>query len=464
MDLLLIAAALVGLVFFLALSRHLSMIAGCVLVLLIGVTFGHPFFNIDFGPIPLTLDRVLWGWLILALLVLWKLERADPKPLNRTDMVVLGLAVLLIVSTLMHDWRYKENLPMSRLLFFNLIPIGFYFLAKHCRLQQQHLVVFYAILALFGLYLSITGICEQRGWYALVYPRYILDPVYFEFFGRARGPLLNPVSCGVYLVTCLMASVFLWPQSRPLTRVFLVVIAILCGIAAYLTLTRSIWLSLIVAAGLLAWLPSRQQVRGVYVVVGTLLMVLAVIQFGDKINRFQRDKFVTAAEMEKSATLRPMLAWVALKMFRDKPLAGHGFGQYTAAKKPYHFEETADMPLQEILGYMQHNVFLSYATETGLTGLILLVCILSALGFKSWQLWSSRALPMPQRQLGMLGMGLLASYLINGMFHDVSIIPHIGALLFLVLGAVENVHASQRKEAILGLPNADDPPAMSRAA
>ena len=159
-----------------------------------------------------------------------------------------------------------------------------------------------------------------------------------------------------------------------------------------------------------------------------------------------------------------MLAWVAIKMFRDKPLAGHGFGQYTAAKRPYHFEETADLPLQEVLGYMQHNVFLSYATETGLIGLTLLIGLLVTLGFKSWQLWNSRRLTTPERQLGLLGLGLLATYVINGMFHDVSIIPHVGVLLFLILGAVENVHASHHEAVMVKLPEADRPSVESRAA
>ncbi|GAG26788.1 unnamed protein product, partial [marine sediment metagenome] len=31
------------------------------------------------------------------------------------------------------------------------------------------------------------------------------------------------------------------------------------------------------------------------------------------------------------------------------------------------------------------------------------------------------------------------SYIVNGMFHDVSIIPHIAALWFLLLGILENL-------------------------
>ena len=47
-----------------------------------------------------------------------------------------------------------------------------------------------------------------------------------------------------------------------------------------------------------------------------------------------------------------------------------------------------------------------------------------------------RTLPLPERQFGLLGLGIASGYLVNGMFHDVSIIPHVGAILFLVLGGV----------------------------
>ncbi len=459
----LVLFGIAGLVWFLAAGRHLSLAVACLMVLLVGVTFGHPFFNTDLGPLPITLDRGLWGLLMLSAVALWLLGRGQPKPLNRTDIVVLGLAVVLIFSTLSHDWRYREFTPISRLLFYNLLPVGFYFVLRHCRIQSNQLIACYWILAGFGLYLGITAICEQRGFDALVFPRYIVDPQYWEFVGRARGPFLNPVSCGIYLTVCLMATALLWPAAQPLGKALLAVAILIAGLATFLTLTRSVWLGCAFAVGLLCWFPAKPHIRGTLIVVGTLCLVVASLIFADRINRFQRDKDVPAAAMAESVALRPMLAHVALRMACDKPLLGHGFGQYTAAKKPYHFNETDGLPLSRVLPYMQHNVFLSYLTETGIVGLLLLIAILGILVHHSWRLWQATFLTAAERQFGLLGLGLVATYTINGMFHDVSIIPHLQALLFVVLGISDNLFTT-RLESVshrLSLPSGDQPRSLA---
>ena len=445
MQVVLILFGLAGLVWFMAAQRHLSVLVGSLLVLLTGATFGHPFFNFNVGPIPVTIDRVLLGWLVLASLVLWKMGRSDPKSFSRTDVVVVVLMTLLMVSTFLHDWSYKEKLPLTRLLFFNLIPVSFYFVAKHCRATAKDIRVFYSVLVIYGFYLGFTTICEQRGLSGFVFPRYILDPIHWEFLGRGRGPFLNPVSCGIFLSACLAASVLMWNHSRPIGRVFLGIVIVLCLVASLLTLTRSVWVGCALTFGIVTWLPARPQVRGALMVTGTLVLVVLAALFADKLDGFQRDKEVTAAEMAQSAKLRPMLAFVAYKMTVDKPVFGHGFGQYTKAKKPYHYADTNGMQLAKILPYMQHNVFLSYITETGLVGLSLLCILLATVFLKSWQLWSARQLSLEQRQFGLLGIVVITVYCCNGMFHDVSIIPNVNAILFLTLGITENLTASNAK-------------------
>ncbi len=432
-------------------ARYLSLPLNCLLVILAGVVVGHAFYNRSVGPIPVTIDRVLWGMLIVQFLILWRMGRADRKPLDRTDMIVLGLAVLLTASTLLHDWSYKDNLPLSRLLFFNWMPIGIYFVAKNCRLSTRHLALLYAALVAFGLYLGFTAIAEQRGWHALVFPRYILDPQYVEFLGRARGPFLNPVSCGIFLTASAVATVFWWPRLNQLGRGLIIAAVSMLLVAAFLTFTRSVWVGAAMAAGIVIWIPATRVTRGGLLITATLCAFVFVTFFSDRVNSFKRDKYVTVAEMSQSASLRPMLAHVAFKMFRDRPLLGCGFGQYTQVKKPYHYEETAEMPLRRVLPYMQHNVFLSYLTETGLVGLGLLVSLLASLAIKSWRLWRASELSLWERQLGLLGLVVMSNYCINGLFHDVSIIPHVAAIFFLLLGLVGNVTAQQVRRASLEL-------------
>ncbi len=433
-----------GLAWWMALQKNLSIVTASLLVLLIGVTFGYPFFKFNIGPIPVTIDRVLWASLIAFTGFLFFQGRSQNKPINRTDILIVCFAALVITSTFLHDWTYKDKLPLSRLLFFQLLPIGFYLVARNCEIQARHLTVMYAILAVFGLYLSSTAILEQREIYALVFPRFIVGSEYQEFLGRARGPLLNPVSCGIYLLTCLAAATFLWGQAtRPLR--FGLALLVACSLTAVLlTLTRSVWLSCAVAIGILCWFPARPQIRGALLVAATLVLVLASVTVSTgQLNRFKRDKHVSEAAMSESVTLRPLLVHVAIKMAKDKPILGHGFGQYTAAKKPYHYAETAGQPLTLVLPYMQHNVFLSYLTELGLAGMVLFTLLLGTLTIKSWRLWQAKLLPKEIRQFGLLGMVFATAFVINGMFHDVSIIPHIGSLFFLNLGVAENLYTTR---------------------
>jgi len=46
------------------------------------------------------------------------------------------------------------------------------------------------------------------------------------------------------------------------------------------------------------------------------------------------------------------------------------------------------------------------------------------------------------RQFGLLGVVMLSCYCVNGMFHDVSIIPMNHVFLFFLLGLVNNIYSN----------------------
>ena len=55
-----------------------------------------------------------------------------------------------------------NNGPLSRLLFFNYLPVMLYFLIRWVRLEVVDLKVFTVLMVLFGVYLALTGIAETR--------------------------------------------------------------------------------------------------------------------------------------------------------------------------------------------------------------------------------------------------------------------------------------------------------------
>ena len=421
---------------------------GGALVVVSGCIVGYHFFNLKFGPIPLTIDRGLWGLLILAFVICVLHGRERIHQWDRTDLIVLTFLGIVASSTFTHDYSFKENLPLSRLLFFYLIPIGLYFLVKHAKLEFKHLDWISWSLISLGIYLSLIGIAEWRGWNALVFPRYISDPGFLEFLGRARGPLLNPIINGLLISTSWFCLLMRWPQAGKLTRSLTILTAPLFAVAVYATLTRSVWLGLAFAFFLSLWIVYSYRVRGVLVMATVLAGIGYFGGLGDAAKSFKRDKTVTVAQMEQSAQLRPIFAEVAVRMFRDRPLWGCGFGQYTISKVPYLDSADTERQLAKAIPYMQHNTALSFLTETGLVGTIWLLLLYGNFCWIGWRLWKVTDYGWSVRSYGLLLLAVMTMFIANGLFHDVTIIPMSNTLMFFVAALGSNLFRQSQVDSV----------------
>ncbi len=419
-----------------------SLIAGCCL--------GYEFFHLSVGPIPATIDRIFWGAMMCLFGFFIYKNQIRLRPFNHLDLFVLGLLLFIAFSTFSHDWKYRGNEPMGRLLFFNLMPAGFYLVARNIKFEAKHFQQAFWLFSLFGIYLALTAIAEVRGWSFLVWPRYIADPSEAEFFGRARGPMMNPVANGMAMMFALGSTLILWPNdtSKLKLRIYVASVSVLLTVGIVATMTRSVWLGLPVIFFALVWLPAPNRLRGGMAIAAMVILALGISLFGSKFNSFQRDKYVTASEMSESASLRPMLAFVAFKMFEDRPIMGCGFGQYTKYKRVYHLESGSGMPLQKVLVYMQHNIVLSYLTELGLIGVAFLLAITITSASMAFRIWRRflRGAPEPdstgyfQFKFSTLMMVMVICWMTNGMFHDVSIIPMVGSFMYFLFGMINGTY------------------------
>ena len=431
-----IIAAIVGAVWCGALFLRGGLACGALAVLVAAACFGHPFFHVPAKPMPLTLDRVLW-LLLLAQCVLWRRFRwTDPKPMGRVEWLLVVLVCVLGVSTFSHDWRAEGAQPAAWLLFYYLMPLGVYWVVRQSAWSRRDTLILFGVLAAFGVYLAVTAFAETRQWWWLVYPKYIASADAGGFpLGRGRGPFLNPSACGLFQGTCLCAMLMWWPRLGRMGKIVLLGAVAVGLVGIYSTLTRTAWLGgfvgLLIVLGLT--LPRRMRVP---LVAGSLLLasLLLVTQF-ERILAFKRDKGLSAREAAESVELRPLLAVVALKMFYDRPLMGHGFGQYNAAKAYYFNDRSLDMPLEKARPYHQHNVFLGLLVETGLIGMGTFALVLFIWTRDAWRLARSGTAPLWVRQMGLLFLVLAANYLVSGMFQDVAIMPSVHILLFLLAGA-----------------------------
>ncbi|HWB07996.1 MAG TPA: O-antigen ligase family protein [Pirellulales bacterium] len=441
-----VMAALTALVWMVAALARGGPLAGALLVLLAGVCFGYPFFHLDAGPIPLTSDRVLFAVLLAQCLAWRRWGWTESRPVGKPEILLAAFVTVLVASTFSHDWHYQHNVPASRLLFYYLMPAGMYWVARQIPLDERSARLVFGSMAIFGVYLSLTALAEALRLHELVFPSYIASGEYWEFLGRARGPLLNPAANGYLLAVGFGAALMWWPRLNRRGQLILLGLAALFCAALYATLTRCVWLGgvalMCVIAALTLPKSWRLPLLGGVMVAGALV---AATQW-EKLMSFKRDEGHGAEETAESVELRPILALVAWKMFLQEPLFGCGFGHYRERFVDVLDDRDSELPLDKSRRYVQHNVWLGLLTETGLAGTALFTLLVGYWLRDAWRLWRSSS-PLWARQFGLLFLATFASYVCNAMFQDLAIVPMINMILFFLAGltaALRPATADQR--------------------
>ena len=413
-----------------------GLVGTALLVLLAGSCFGHPFFHIATGALPLTSDRVLLLLLVGQYVVYRRWGWTDSKPLAKVDLLLAALLAVLTVKTLTHNFMLDGARPVAMLVIFYLMPATMYWIARENRWNEQAANWVIASLAVFGLYLCLTAVAETHGWWSLVFPRYIASPEFPEFYGRGRGPFLNPVANGIMQSVGLCAALLLWPRLHRHGQLLLLACVPIYAWGIYSTLTRIVWMGAALALLVVVGLTTPRAWRGVVVGTAVVATLLGVVVGWDSLMTFKRDKDLDAELTAESAKLRPILATVAWHMFLDQPLLGCGFAQYKEVMPEYLSDRSTDLPLEKVRPFVQHTVFLALLTETGLVGVGLFVAVLAWWTFDAGLLWCSETAPLWVRQMGLLFLATVGAYLPNGMFHDVSLVAMVNMLLFFFGGTV----------------------------
>ncbi len=412
-----------------------SLVAGCLAVIVTGACLGHDFLSFDVGPLPLTIDRAALLLLVGAYLVQSRLGRTDPKPWCRADWLLLGLVLLLTISTLATDStddQLGQGSPLWRLISGYAIPLVLYWIARQAPLDHRTLGLVWGSMACLGVYLAATGLLEVTEQWWAVFPRHIADPQTGIHFGRARGPMVHSVSYGTFLAVALLSA---WTWRGRWGRLgpwMLLALAPLFLASLFFSYTRSVWLGTALGGLVVLALTLRGRVRvGVLGGIVAAGLLLALTHLDDIVHL---DRETSGADTARSVGMRGSFAYVSWKMFLDRPLFGFGFGQFPEAKLPYLADRSTDLHLEQIRPYIHHNTFLSVLTETGLVGLTLLLAVLVAWGWAAWQLAHDPRKPDGARAQGPLMLGVLGFYVCQAAFHEVSYLAMDNGLVFFLAG------------------------------
>jgi O-antigen ligase len=330
-----------------------------------------------------------------------------------------------------------EYEPISRWIFFLAVPSMCYLLARFTTASAKDFRLLSSALVVLGCYLAATGVFEVAGLHSLVFPKYIVDPEEWEFFGRARGPLMNPVGNGIVLVTAFAVALMRTHENDRVWGTLSWFAAGLIGVGIIATLTRSVWLSAGLVFFLYIWVYRRNLVAPMIMFgLGSGLLITTAGSGIDVLN-IKRDKNLSAADAAKSVELRPVLAIVAMDMAKDRPLIGHGYAGYKATSQPYLANRNHDAALEGVRPYVQHNFVLSLLVDGGLVAIGLLGCWVYFAWRSAWTLGgTNRDWDRDFKTLGFTALACFTAFGINGMFHDTTIIPMMVQFVLFLAGLV----------------------------
>jgi len=430
-----LVAGLIGLVWGTWFVLRGSIWGGCLAYLVTLSCLGYELVHFDLGPLPLTIDRLVLGLICGTYFIRRATGHTAPKGWGADALLLGGMLVVLCVSTFTHDWHASlagQTSPVWRLIGGYLIPAMLYWVARQSALDERDTRWFQRGMVVFGVYLAVTAVLEITGQWGLVFPRYIANPNVGVHFGRARGPMVHSVSFGHYLALALCCLWLCMTRASKAANVLLAGVAGLFAAGLFFTYTRSVWLGAGLGLLILFGLTLPAAWRKLVLVASVSAAVLLAGLNYDRLVAFKRDS--SAADTQKSASMRSSFAYVSWLMFKERPVFGFGFGQFPEAKLPYLSNRTTELQLESIRDYVHHNTFLSLLTETGVVGFGLFMALVGMWVRRAWHVARNPRLPAWARSQATLMLGGFAIWGCQLLFHELSYTPVDNVLPFVLAG------------------------------
>ena len=314
--------------------------------------------------LPVGPDRLfLASFLLLIVLD----DRTRLRDLNLGGVHLLALGVLTVAGlSAVAAGTLSTSLGFFALLDRLAVPYLLFALAPLALRRSEDRLFLLQVMTCIGLYLGLTAIFEVIGPHALVFPRYILDANVGIGFGRARGPFVASEGDGLTLLAATFCGIVLLRVSpSPAWRRLCVCVVPIAVFGSLLTLTRSIWLGLVV--GILVLAVREPKLRRPIVVGAVIVAAVASITllFSSSLAARVTDR----AETSRSVYDRRNTNSAAIRAITAHPLTGVGWAKFIDVSDQY-VRQSRDYPLTRT-NIEIHNVVLSRAAELGIPGALL---------------------------------------------------------------------------------------------
>ncbi len=284
----------------------------------------------------------------------------------RFEHLLIALTVLWVIFSAISAGTMKTSSGQSGLFDrLGLIPYLLFVLGPLIVDTEQKRVTILRWLVIAGAYFAATALLEGIGLKSVVWPSYINDPTIGISFERARGPFVDASANGLALFFSAIAGLLLARRSRGLQRAAAIGVSALCFVSTVFTLTRSVWMGVILATTVMVLSTKRLRkyflpgaVVGVFVVVALFAFVPGLRSSADE-----------RAGSQRSVWDRQNLNSAAIAVVEDKPLTGVGWSNFVQSAPDYLWQ-AADYPLSGE-GIDVHNFVLRLLSEIGIVGFTL---------------------------------------------------------------------------------------------
>jgi hypothetical protein len=386
-------------------------------------------FPLKLGPLPdVTFDRLLAG---LALVVEMGDRRAHGIKwiTSKLDRRMLFLILAAAVSIV---FCFMLKVPIRVLIDSLIIPYIMYLMVKRYADDPWFLKTLYHVFIINILISGLLGMAERVTHKDLL----IIgtgDPK-FEA-GRINGPSADAEAYGLMMTMLILlvtnvggaiSDTVGWKRMR--------VAAIGLGsLAVLFTLTRGIWIALVI--GLLSQLALNIRKSAPVVVAIVLLFPFAVPAAG---LLFGSGAF--SSRLENSETIYARLATYesALKMFVDSPVVGKGYGSFTEAYER-DIDRYESYYNNVVSVHEPHNAYLVTLAETGIVGITFFLLMF---GSMFWYAALAKRYDTDPVHVAFVNAAICIAiaYLVDGFGHDFTrSAGYINKLLYVSMGIVSGL-------------------------
>ena len=407
-----------------------------------GTIFGRNFYVLHLaGFFDIDLERLLFLIIILFLVMGFFQKEVRFQKNVSIELAMGAYALVCIVSMIRVGFvpvAPEFSSPWFTFITGYLFPFIVFIFAKNYISREKDVTLILHALFYFGIYLSITAFFEYTNLRQFVFPRYIADPEVGIHWDRARGPFLNAAFNGVGILIGFISGLHLLQKKTGVARVFYQAALLLFFPAVFFTLTRSVYLGLLIT--LFIFLRWYKTSISKWKLISLPLAVILIVGIANSPRLLSSERREGGVAQVGEVEIRMALLKRSIFLFSEQPFTGIGLAQFVPVsvrsyKGPvYAIEEYAR-------DTFQHNHLLAIAAELGIPGLLTYLTLIALI------LWRLKQLAGKFTGTGIMGDNLRIAifaiwcvYLDNNLFVEPAHSIFVNSVPFLFAGLADGLY------------------------